>query len=541
MSNPTPKFENRRRWLKSGVFMAGASHLALPLLGCAPSDVAAGPAGPSAGADPKVFDTRVTVEPGAALRAANRKLLGANVQWVDRGDEMLEPGTLRPRPGMLAAMQALGPTVLRYPGGTLSDVYHWREGMGELPERKDGEHFWTRQRQKVELGTRELLELCRSLGAEALITVNLITGTPEEAAQWVTAVNRTRIRSKVDGAMLPKVRYWELGNEPYLKDEARPELSITPAEFVRRASQFARAMRAADPTILIGLPSRSDFIGGAQLTPYKGFSDLVLGTFTGDFDFVALHNAYMPFGVDRDYTDDQLYWAAMASAEVVAADFAATRAQLRRLRPGRDVKLAVTEYGAIFTLTMDRKRTDAYIRSLAGAIYLADVLRVFANQPDLMLAVLHSLSGNWHFGMVSNEGQIRPAYFVLQAVGNLLRGNVVKVQMTTETFDVGRVGVVPESKGLPLVTSLATVDNKKLRLMLINKDLARTSRTIVGFTGARPVGEISTLIIDGDRVFDPTDSETKIRRRKANLAASAGGTSLTLPPHSITFLEFQLQ
>ena len=143
--------------------------------------------------------------------------------------------------------------------------------------------------------------------------------------------------------------------------------------------------------------------------------------------------------------------------------------------------------------------------------------------------------------MVSNEGQIRPAYFVLQAVGNLLRGNVVKVQMTTEMFDVGRVGVVPESKGLPLVTSLATVDNKKLRLMLINKDLARTSRTIVGFTGARPVGEISTLIIDGDRVFDPTDSETKIRRRKANLAASAGGTSLTLPPHSITFLEFQLQ
>ncbi len=267
----------------------------------------------------------------------------------------------------------------------------------------------------------------------------------------------------------------------------------------------------------------------------------MLGTFSGDFDYVALHNAYMPFGVDRDYTDDQLYWAAMASAEVVAADFAATRAQLARLRPGRAIKLAVTEYGAIFTLTMDRKRTDAYIRSLAGAIYLADVLRMFANQPDLMLAVLHSLSGNWHFGLVSNEGQIRPAYFVLQAVGNLLRGNVVRSRVTTESFDVGRVGVVPETKGLPLVTSLATVDNKKVRLMLINKDLVRTSRTIIGFTSARPVGEIGTFVIDGERVFDPTDSETKIRRRKATLAAGAGDVTLNLPPHSITFLEFQLR
>jgi alpha-N-arabinofuranosidase len=538
MNDSTPLLPNRRRWLKSGVLLAGTPHLALPLLGCAPADVAAGP---SPGADPKVFDTRVTVEPGAVQRSANRQLLGANVQWVDRGDEMLEPGTLRPRPGMAAAMQALGPTVLRYPGGTLSDVYHWRDGMGELPERKEGEHFWSRQRQKIEMGTREFLELCRTLGAEPLITVNLITGTPEEAAQWVTAVNKTRIRSKVDGGLLPRVRYWELGNEPYLKDDARPELSIAPAEFVRRASLFARAMRAADPTILIGLPTRSDFIGGAQLTPYKGFGDLVLGTFSGDFDYVALHNAYMPFGVDRDYTDDQLYWAAMASAEVVAADFAATRAQLARLRPGRAIKLAVTEYGAIFTLTMDRKRTDAYIRSLAGAIYLADVLRMFANQPDLMLAVLHSLSGNWHFGLVSNEGQIRPAYFVLQAVGNLLRGNVVRSRVTTESFDVGRVGVVPETKGLPLVTSLATVDNKKVRLMLINKDLVRTSRTIIGFTSARPVGEIGTFVIDGERVFDPTDSETKIRRRKGTLAAGAGDVTLNLPPHSITFLEFQLR
>lgn len=488
-----------------------------------------------------VFDARVTFDPGRASMPINRLVLGANVQWVDHGDELLSPGTLQLRPAMTSALQALGPTLLRYPGGTLSDNYRWARGTGSMQARGQGEHYWSRQKQVIEMGTPEVLELCRVLGAEPLFTVNVVTGTAAEAAQWVTATNKTRFWSQTNGAQLPKVKYWEIGNEPYLKDDARPDLWLAPAEFVRRAALFAKAMRAADPSIMIGVPGRSDTIGGIQLSPYKGFNDLLLPKVAADIDFIALHNAYLPFGVDRDYSDDEFYWGAMAASEVIAADFVSTRAQLARLAPGKNIRLAVTEYNAIFTLTMDRKKSDAYINSLAGAIYVADALRVFSSQPDLLAAVFHSLSGNWHFGLVSNRDVLRPAYFVLQGYSNLLRGKLVPLQIDTETFGSSRVGVVPDSARLPLVTGLGTLDQKTARLVLINKDLKRSTHVALTVTGMTRASDASYVVLDGTNVFDTTDSDAKIARRRGTAKVSAGLLTLDLPPHSITFAEMLVE
>jgi hypothetical protein len=107
----------------------------------------------------------------------NRRILGSNVQWVDRGDALLAEDGSQFDPEMLELVGRLGPTVLRYPGGALAVTFDWRAGNGPI-HRGSSEHFHTRQRQRVLFGTAELLALCRRVGAEPLITVNVAAALP---------------------------------------------------------------------------------------------------------------------------------------------------------------------------------------------------------------------------------------------------------------------------------------------------------------------------------------------------------------------------
>lgn len=77
-------------------------------------------------------------------------------------------------------------------------------------------------------------------GGEALICVNFGTGTPEEAAAWVRYAN---VEKKYG------IRRWHVGNEvDGTWEDGGP---VDPAQYVVRYAQFARAMKAVDPTIEI--------------------------------------------------------------------------------------------------------------------------------------------------------------------------------------------------------------------------------------------------------------------------------------------------
>lgn len=517
---------SRRHWLQRDLALAGL------FAGASRAVMAAGPATGS-------YDSSARIDPGQGTTPVNRLLLGANVQWVDHGDEQLTPGTLQFLGPMLDGMKALGPTVLRYPGGSMADTYRWQSGLGELKERGSSQHFYSRQMQTVEMGSREFLELCEAVGAIPLITVNVATGSADDAAGWVRQLNSTGIRSRQTGKIMPPVKYWEVGNEPYLKDASRPDLWMNPAEYLRRANAIAAAMRQADPTIQIGLPIRNDTLGTMPFTPFKGFASTVLQGFTGKIDFLSLHDGYMPYGVDRSYTDEEFYWAAMNGAMVTAADLAATRTLVGQLRKESNMRLALTEYNAMFTLTGDKAPTDAYIETLAGSLFVADLLCMLARQPDILMSIYHSLSGNWHFGLVSNAGVRRPAYFLLQAFGRMLRGRLTPITITAATYDTAkRVGVVPPYTGQPLLTGLAAVDGTTVRAVVINKDLRRATTLTLNVLGVAAGTPVKYNVLTGNGAFDVNyaDTPTTMVTGKTTFA-TAGTVKFSLPPHCVAFLE----
>ena len=188
-----------------------------------------------------------------------------------------------------------------------------------------------------------------------MLTVNVSTGTADDAAGWIRYVNAEKHRA--DGIALPRVDWWELGNEPYLKPDAQPDLVMPPDEFVRRANAFIPAMRAANSSILIGIPLRSDTIGGRPATPFPGYNAKVLRGIKAPFDFVSVHDAYAPAAFDGRYSDDDLYLALMAAPLQVADDLGVTRAAVRKAL-GHVLPIAITEWSALFTIGGS---TDGYV------------------------------------------------------------------------------------------------------------------------------------------------------------------------------------
>lgn len=484
--------------------------------------------------DEQSFDVSVVVSLTRPIGPVNRLALGNNTQWVDRGDGLMIPNSLDFRPEMLRLVKEMAPTAIRYPSHV--DVYHWRAGIGEFHERGELEHFFRKDRQKVILGTREALELCDELGATPLFMTNVSTGSAREAAEWVSYTNQTRVYSRT-GKLLPKVIYWEIGNEPYLRLDTRPETWLNPAEYAARATEFIKAMKEADPAIQVGIPLRSDTIGGVLATRYPGYNQTVLQNLSAPFDFVVLHNSYFPATFNQTYTDDELYWGTMGASPEIEVDFAATREQLARFVPGKNIKLAVTEYNTFYGFS--GLPSDQYINTITGAIYVADALRVFVTTLDLIMANFWSMTGNWYFGTIWSDTARRPSFHVLRLYNTALQGQLLPVSVFGKTFDSPRVGAAPARQNLPMVTSVATLSNGVLRTVLINKDPLNVARVSLSVDHRGRPGAISSARVEtltGKSSFDFSGLQISSQ----TLAPGAFPLTIDLPRSSITLVEVVL-
>ena len=85
----------------------------------------------------------------------------------------------------------LAPPILRFPGGTVMCQYHWEDAIGPLEERITRKNLIWGGELDPSFGTAEFVMFCRRIGAEPMICVNMASGTPEEAGNWVEYCNGT--------------------------------------------------------------------------------------------------------------------------------------------------------------------------------------------------------------------------------------------------------------------------------------------------------------------------------------------------------------
>lgn len=163
------------------------------------------------------------------------------------------------RTDVIELAQALQPPILRFPGGTVMCLYHWEDAIGPLETRKRRRNIIWGGEIEPGFGTAEFVMYCRKIGAEPMICVNMASGTPEEAGNWVEYCNGTgnsyyAALRRAHGYDAPfNVKYWCIGNECYAEPDIGTQNDVN--IYIRDAREFIKFMKLTDPsikTVLVG-------------------------------------------------------------------------------------------------------------------------------------------------------------------------------------------------------------------------------------------------------------------------------------------------
>ena len=131
------------------------------------------------------------------------------------------------RRDVVALLKEMSVPLLRWPGGNFTRDYRWQDGLLPVDLRPPIAITWHETQPFAdnldahEIGTDDFLALCRELGAEPAITLNLDPQMtpPADAAAWVQYCNGPadsewgKVRAARGHPEPYRVRYWSLGNE----------------------------------------------------------------------------------------------------------------------------------------------------------------------------------------------------------------------------------------------------------------------------------------------------------------------------------------
>lgn len=193
------------------------------------------------------------------------------------------------RADTIALARALNSGFWRLPGGNFLSDWDWHEAIGPRDKRPPMFDYAWSAMQPNDLGMDEWMTLTRLLDVEPYVTVNAGLGDANSAAEEVEYLNGPATsewgaKRAANGHPEPyRVRFWNIGNEPYgWWQIGRTTLDY----FMIKHNDFARAMRAKDPSIvLIGSGAMPD-----QMHP------------KGTQENPTLASIQHKFGTDEDWT-----------------------------------------------------------------------------------------------------------------------------------------------------------------------------------------------------------------------------------------------
>ena len=163
------------------------------------------------------------------------------------------------RPDVVANLKAIGPRLLRWPGGNFAGEYRWKDGLLPVDQRGPLQAATDIETQPYSLGydfheidTDDFIALCREVGAEPMLTINISWSSPEESAQWVEYCNGSadteygKIRAGRGHIEPYNVKMWSLGNEMGYGHMEGPN---GPLGYSALAEQHADAMLKVTPDL----------------------------------------------------------------------------------------------------------------------------------------------------------------------------------------------------------------------------------------------------------------------------------------------------
>lgn len=275
----------------------------------------------------------VTLDASSSGPTVSADAYGAEIAtWYDFTQRFVEPSLSKAKLGLI-----------RFPGGSESDAYHWENGgslckhMGDIASHATFDNLMGR--------------IAKPLGADVAVTLNYGSnrtcdggGDPAEAGAWVAY-------AKSQGY---HVRFWTVGNENYGSWEydlhPKPHDPRTYADAVR--NDFYPAVKKADGQAQLGVV--------VDAPHDRAWNDLVLKQ-AQPFDFVELHY-YAEYYTD---SDDYLLGPAISK---FAAQLKDLRSQMNAAGVPKSVPIYLGEYNN------DSGEEGKQSVSIVNGLYLGQML-----------------------------------------------------------------------------------------------------------------------------------------------------------------------
>lgn len=235
-------------------------------------------------------------------------------------------------PSFTNTLEKLPVPVLRWPGGCITTAYHWRHGIGPRHLRPVVPDFVFKGHVTYDFGTEEYLELCEQLGAVPHITINLTTGTPEEAQEWALfCAEWYRARGKE-----PPHMYWHIGNEHYALWEFG---HMTADMYVQTLKEYVPGIKKAYPSARIVVLGVDEYDGRFAEHPGGPWREVLLRDAAEFFDVLS----FQWYRVD-DWIDEEQERLTSVIQSVDRLEGKLLRAKQDLVSFNEDKKLALSEW-----------------------------------------------------------------------------------------------------------------------------------------------------------------------------------------------------
>ncbi|MEJ2682295.1 MAG: alpha-L-arabinofuranosidase C-terminal domain-containing protein [Gammaproteobacteria bacterium] len=447
------------------------------------------------------YRATVTIEANQYIRDVPETLFGANIEWIFDGQGLwdTEQGQLNSQ--VIELTRNLGVSILRYPGGVFSDYFHWRQGLTQQRTRQSLQHYPSGPTSRLSFGIREAERFAQSSGAQLLLTVNAGTGTASEAAEWVRYMN-------LSGVATP-VRYWEIGNELYMRNDLSGGY-VKPETYATRFLDFTSAMRAEDANIKLCA------IGGLNYGRYHFVEDeqwnqKILSRIASEMDCLSVHNAYAPVLIEslNDLDPVQVYASLLAAPINIERNLHDLSTQLAHWETTqRSIRIAVTEWGPFFHVKPNNPWVD-HVKTLGSSLFVSGTLNVFLRTPRVEIANFFKLTDHGFMGWLGRrDGQWIPTapYYVFKLYRDHLQKTVVQSSQKSPTYTSHSIGVVDGVQNVPYVDTLATRGEHHLSIFILNRHPTSSAKLNLHVKGVHHLGVATQYVVTGNAIDAHTGS-----------------------------------
>lgn len=422
-------------------------------------------------------------------------------------------------PEMIEMARAMRSPIVRF-GGNYTSAYHFKDGVGPFEKRVSMLNQAWGMPEYNHFGTDEFLTFCHLTNAEPQIALNLGTGTPEEAAEWVAYVNK----QWGHGGLL-----WELGNELWGTFQiGYPTLP----RIADRTREFSAAVRKVDPAarlIATGQdPDRFEDWNAAQLR---------LGPEA--FNYLSTHFVVRTAEVVQPNPSREfIARAALALPVGLERRLRAMKQQIDSDPQTRDkVKIAFTEW-----LFSAPGSVGPMYDNLGGALCTAGFLNTLMRVADF--TSVSDMTGNIEFGGIwQKHGRVYgvPAYWAFRMYSNADSGKLLDTKVKGETYNVtAGVRRIPDIADVPYLDVVSTVNEagNKVTLFCVNRDINRDLRASIRVASFVPKS-VRAQQLTADSLYAANDDvrPEAITPTDLNLQVQGSNFAHTFPRMSVTVIE----